>query len=660
MQRVGAACCATATACASITAAVGKGVAVEGVVLRRSGALLLDGGVEGLDDEVVEDHLVLCALEDVLLDGVLRDEAVDVDELLLPDAVAARLRLQVVLRVPVRVEDDHRVRRREVDAEPARAGGEEEDEVLGAGLVEAVHRALALLAGHRAVEPLVLPALQAQVLREDVEHPHHLREDEHAVPGRLQPLEQLVEQHHLAGGVDERAEARRLVARRDAGVEARGRGREEERVVAELLQLDDDVQQGGAARALHALVERREVARDDVAVVLALERRLRDAEDELLLLRQVLLDVALDAPQQVRLDELVQLGDLVLVGQGAVPPLELVQRRELLRHQEVQQRPELADRVLQGRARDQQAELGAHLLQARVQLRVEVLQAVRLVHDHVEPADLPEELGVRHRRLERREQHVEADHEPRAARADELVLAQHLAALGVARVHDDVERRAPLAELAVPVAQRRQRHDHDVRAAHLVALADVRQERDRLHGLPQPHLVREDPVAPPHEAVREPVHPVELVLAQRPADDGGGLPLQRRVRRRVCPRQDARPRPRLEAVVLGDGVREGGDVRALLPRAVAVVQPVPENKELLVSYFSFPLFVGSLSFSVSVSLSSVCFLPKCCFAPRLAFSFALIRADNAALHNALHPRVPDDALLLLLLTDREVLALLGA
>jgi hypothetical protein len=60
------------------------------------------------------------------------------DLLLLADAVRAVHRLQVHLRVPVRVVQDHDVRRRQVDAQPARARRQQEDELLrplGTGLL---------------------------------------------------------------------------------------------------------------------------------------------------------------------------------------------------------------------------------------------------------------------------------------------------------------------------------------------------------------------------------------------------------------------------------------------------------------------------------------------------------------------------------------------
>jgi hypothetical protein len=96
--------------------------------------------------------------------------------------VAAVLRLQVGVRVPVRVEDDARVGGDKVDAEAARARREEED-VDGGVRVEVLHRLHAVDGRDGAVEPAVLVASPREVVLEDVEHARHLREDQHLPSG---------------------------------------------------------------------------------------------------------------------------------------------------------------------------------------------------------------------------------------------------------------------------------------------------------------------------------------------------------------------------------------------------------------------------------------------------------------------------------------------
>ena len=50
---------------------------------------------------ILEDHLLARTLEDVLLHGVLANEAVDAHVRLLADTMRTRHRLEIVLRVPV-------------------------------------------------------------------------------------------------------------------------------------------------------------------------------------------------------------------------------------------------------------------------------------------------------------------------------------------------------------------------------------------------------------------------------------------------------------------------------------------------------------------------------------------------------------------------------
>ncbi len=63
------------------------------------------------------------------------------------------LGLEVLVRVPVGVEDDDSVRRLEVEAEAARPGGQQEDEVVGAGLVELGQHVASVFGLCRPVQP---------------------------------------------------------------------------------------------------------------------------------------------------------------------------------------------------------------------------------------------------------------------------------------------------------------------------------------------------------------------------------------------------------------------------------------------------------------------------------------------------------------------------
>mmetsp|Transcript_31084 Transcript_31084/g.59984 ORF Transcript_31084/g.59984 Transcript_31084/m.59984 type:complete len:315 (-) Transcript_31084:1667-2611(-) len=126
--------------------------------------LHLPGGVHSLDDQVIKHHLPLGTLEDVLLHRVLGHKPVDVHRVLLADAVRAGHGLQVVLRVPVAVKDDHRVRRREVDAQPARTRRQQKQKVLRPGSVEVVHRLVPRRRAYGPVQALMLVPLHAAVV----------------------------------------------------------------------------------------------------------------------------------------------------------------------------------------------------------------------------------------------------------------------------------------------------------------------------------------------------------------------------------------------------------------------------------------------------------------------------------------------------------------
>ena len=78
---------------------------------------------------VFEYHLLSCSLKNVLLHGIFRNEAIDIDMILLADPVCSCHSLQVSLRIPVAVEDDHGIGCLEVDTQPAGSSGKNEREI---------------------------------------------------------------------------------------------------------------------------------------------------------------------------------------------------------------------------------------------------------------------------------------------------------------------------------------------------------------------------------------------------------------------------------------------------------------------------------------------------------------------------------------------------
>lgn len=85
-----------------------------------------------LNHDLVQFELDPLPLDNLFLDGVFRDQAVDKDLFLLADPIAAIHSLQVDLRVKVRVINDHVVRGDQVDAQAASSGRNDEDQLGGA------------------------------------------------------------------------------------------------------------------------------------------------------------------------------------------------------------------------------------------------------------------------------------------------------------------------------------------------------------------------------------------------------------------------------------------------------------------------------------------------------------------------------------------------
>ncbi|KAI3476655.1 hypothetical protein L1887_61750 [Cichorium endivia] len=203
-----------------------------GLVARRKSELAL------LDDERLELAFVASALEDLLLHRIRRHESEDQHGLGLADAVNSVLRLQIHLRVPVRVVEDDRVGSDQVDAETTGARAEQEQvaRILALVLVERLHLRPPLFLRRSAVDAAGAQLLElVGPLLDDVEHGGKLAKDEHLVPTLEERIEQSVEHEHLARRIDEvlvdHVGARRLV---HGPVEQKG-------MVANLACLHDDV-----------------------------------------------------------------------------------------------------------------------------------------------------------------------------------------------------------------------------------------------------------------------------------------------------------------------------------------------------------------------------------------------------------------------------------
>ena len=174
---------------------------------------------------------------------------------------------------------------------------------------------------------------------------------------------------------------------------------------------------------------------------------------------------------------------------------------------EVEDRPDLAEAVLDGRAAERQPPVGPEALGGARRGAQRVLDLLRLVDDDVAPVDLLEHLLVAAEERVARHDHVGV-----------LELVLPLPALGA--VPERVaQRRGEAVHLAQPVGHDARRR-HDERLEGLALALDLRvlglhgeQQRERLHGLAEAHVVGENAAAA--DLVEKP-EPVKALLLVRP------------------------------------------------------------------------------------------------------------------------------------------------
>ena len=160
-----------------------------------------------------------------------------------------------------------------------------------------------------------------------------------------------------------------------------------------------------------------------------------------------------------------------------------------------------------------------------------ILHAVALVDDDVRPAPLFETQPVLHDELVRREHHVEGRLRGLVILAAHLLFKQVFARVRRALVDDCDRVRAPARELELPVGERGQRHDDEERAAQVLRLDQVRDQRDRLDGLAQTHFVGQDAVELVVVQRDEPSQPCHLVLLELASLEQLGLLVDARLHR---------------------------------------------------------------------------------------------------------------------------------
>mmetsp|Transcript_23346 Transcript_23346/g.61884 ORF Transcript_23346/g.61884 Transcript_23346/m.61884 type:complete len:430 (-) Transcript_23346:737-2026(-) len=428
--------------------------------------------------------------------------------------MAPRLGLDVVLGIPIRVENDHGVRHGEVDPLASGSGAQKEDEFFGSFFREPIDGLLAVVSTHPAIDPLVAPSLVDQVVLDHVQHPDHLREDQNLVTAFFQLREELVNEDQLTRGLDEVLKQRLLVPV--------GQGRslnvfhalDEVRVVAALSQLHHDVSKITNVGGLLPLVEEGEILLQHRPIPLLLDPSEFHTDDGFFLGRDGLLDVLLETAKHVGTNQLLELVGGVRVGHGTKLLGKDGFGHEGLGVHKIQQRPHFKRVVLDRRSRQKHAMGGGEALELVNQPRALVLEPVSLVNHDVRPLDTAQLRRILEHDFIRRHERV-----PLVRRAllvglaivRPLVIGNDLAALTVSVV-DDAVHVSPGLELPLPVAQRRQRRDDQERPADVLLRKQKVAKRHRLDGLPQPHLVRQDAPESPIPARDQPVVPFDLVL----------------------------------------------------------------------------------------------------------------------------------------------------
>jgi len=222
---------------------------------------------------------------------------------------------------------------------------------------------------------------------DDVQHDDHLAEDEHPVPGLLEPGEQLVQQNQLAGTIDQLLQPVlcRLLCREINFLHQLA-------VVASLPQLHEDVQQAGLLLPPAQLAV---VLRQHQLVQLLLLDCHVHPQDLLNFLWHRFLHILFHPPDDVRFEEGVQLDVTFLpILLGSKLNLKLFPAANLVNPQVVEQTPQLPEVVLEWSAGEEKPMMGLHPRQDLVQQRVVALQPVRLVHHDVRPDHVLEEVLV--------------------------------------------------------------------------------------------------------------------------------------------------------------------------------------------------------------------------------------------------------------------------
>src|SRR5450759_2520666 len=462
------------------------------LLVRERGDPLLAGA----DDRAGKSLLFLDHSVDALLERSLADELVHLDVLGLPNAGGAVGRLLLDRGIPpaIHVEDV----RGAGQIESRAAGAQREHEERGRFLVflEAPHHLGPRVPRDRAVQEEHLAA-EAFLQRghEEVAHLGELREEK----GRAPFGERLLA--HLEKACDLRRAAVAPTV-----------SKEERRVIADLFEAQEEEQD----LRLAAAPVRPPNPREQRTRRRAVERRLLAREaDELLRLDffgKIGDDarVGLGPAQEERAGHVAQArrrGRVVVPfdGEGEVPPEGLV-RAEKARVEEIEDRLQLGEAVLDGCAGEGRAPVRAERARRARLCGGWVLHVLRLVERQVLPRDARQERTVPVRERIRRDEEVHLF---------EQVLERFSARPTRAVVHDDAQPRGEALCLAHPVLRHGGRTDEKRRADAFSGLARGQERGEKLDRFAETHVVGEAGAKTAREQEAQPPDAAHLIGTQR-------------------------------------------------------------------------------------------------------------------------------------------------
>lgn len=151
-----------------------------------------------LDEKFVQIHLEASFSKNGFFNGSVGDEPEHNDFFFLADTMRSVLCLQIHLRVPIRVKENDGVGCLKIQPQSSCSCTQQEDIVLGVGLIE--HRSsLTTVIGLRAsIQPQVLDALVLEIDLHDVHQMSHLCEDQHSVVELLEFWQNSVDELELS------------------------------------------------------------------------------------------------------------------------------------------------------------------------------------------------------------------------------------------------------------------------------------------------------------------------------------------------------------------------------------------------------------------------------------------------------------------------------